>query len=193
MFRWTDLILIGIITAIIGLIVAAMIYTGLEEFIPIAGWVSVFAAMGCVSVVLILFYVKRWQWVRKYRYTIGGVEYFYELNASIYSEKAVRQDLGLMLERWFEYHQRAGSIAECEARLKNSICLFRIEGHWVPNFWNRAVTGLTTGNFAVVGQGRKPIDRTAHKHEMSHIYINRLENRVVGELESHEIFKQVGV
>ena len=117
----------------------------------------------------------------------------------MYSKAAVFTDQRDMSDKWRKWHELHAWEKDPDhppydvSRLDPTIVLFRIEAGWVPNGWTRKVAGLTVGNYCVVGQGRRSVERTAHKHELSHVYINRTRGRAVSEEESHKLFKEVGV
>lgn len=161
------------------------------EPIPVAGWVSVGAGTVLILFNVALFFAQRVNWIRKFAYEHNGVDYFFERDAKVYRLEDVAEDQKTLLDKWRAYHQEDNDPTPVESRLQNTICLFRREGHWTPSLWSRQVCGLTTGNFCVVGQGGLDVRLTAHKHELSHVYLNRLYGRFVGENEAHGIFAAV--
>lgn len=204
LFRLSDLGLVGIVFAIIGLTVAAVVWNLVSadgEPIPVAGWVSASAAVAAGLAIVIIFYVQRWQFVRSYAYTVRGVEYFYPDGAKKYLIVNVEQDIDAMIEKWLAYYRKEGiesnlALVASGAFIEGAVCIFRPEAKWehtAPGFWTRMVTGLTWGNWTMVGQGGRPIEKTAHAHELSHVHINLYSGKLINEAESHALFKTVGV
>lgn len=205
LFRLSDLGLVGIVFAIIGLTVAAVVWNLVSadgEPIPVAGWVSASAAVAAGLAIVTIFYVQRWQFVRTYAYTVRGVEYFYRDGAEKYLVVKVEQDIDEMLKKWVLYYKQAGiddnllKSVGAGAFIDGAVCIFRPEFKWEhsqPGFWTRMVTGLTWGSWTMVGQGDRPIEKTAHAHELSHVHINLYSGKFINEAESHAIFKTVGV
>jgi hypothetical protein len=203
LFRPKDLGLVGLILGIIALTIAAIVWNLVSsegEPIPIAGWVSASAAVISGSAILVTFYVQRWLFVRDYDYTVKGVEYF-SRGCEIYIEEDVERDIDAMIEKWLAYYRKEGiesnlALVASGAFIEGAVCIFRPETKWqhtAPSFWTRMVTGLTWGNWTMVGQGGRPIEKTAHAHELSHVHINLYAGRYVNEADSHAIFKIVGV
>lgn len=205
LFRPADLGLVGIIIGIIGLTVAAVAWNLVSsegESISVAGWVSASAAVAAGIAILVIFYVQRWQFIRTYAYTVRGVEYFYRDGAKQYLVVGVEQDIESMLAKWLTYYRNEGvdshlqkSIAD-GAFIDGAVCIFRPEKAWKheqPGLWTRMVTGLTWGNWTMVGQDGRPIEKTAHAHELSHVHINLYAGKLVNEVDSHAIFRSVGV
>lgn len=203
MFYLSDLLFMLVPGLAIGLVVTAVVWNLISsdgEPIPTAGWVTAsISILACIAVVVI-FYVDRWRWVRKHFYTVRGVHYFYEDGAKRYLRIHVETDINETINRWYAYYKEGGSLRLVEVELaffiRGAVCIFYPEAAWTPQrpgWWGRRVTGLTTGNFMEVGQGGRLLKATAHKHELSHVHLNRYENRFVGEEESHALFKEVGV
>lgn len=204
LFRPKDLGLVGIVLGIVALIVSAVVWnlvSGGGEHIPTAGWVSASAAVVASLAVLTIFYAQRWLFVRTYAYTIRGVEYFYRDGAKKYLVAEIERDIEAMIEKWLAYYRREGvesnlALVASGAFIDGAVCVFRPEKAWkhtAPGFWTRMVTGLTWGNWAMVGQGDRPIERTAHAHELSHVHLNLYTGKLINEADSHAIFKVVGV
>ena len=48
-------------------------------------------------------------------------------------------------------------------------------------------------NWAVVGQGIGPVEKTAMSHELAHIFANNWHNTYMSETESHMLFAKVDI
>ena len=200
MFRANDLWFLWIPTVMIGLVVAAFIYhyAVIHETVPWPGWL-VSGLMICGSLAIVgAFYWERYQWVSLYAYTVMGVEYFYMDGAKKYLAVDVERDLERMLGRWYSRYDldpRREQIPKGDF-IRGSICIFRREAKWdytAPGWWTRKVTGVAGWNWAMVGQGGKTIDRTAHAHEMAHIHLNHWRGECVVENAAHEIFRNADI
>ena len=205
MFRASDLLFLWIPGLMITLIVAGFCYHYLviHETVPWPGWmVSGLMVLGSLVVVGAFFW-ERWQWVRLYAYTVRGVDYFYMDGARKYMALDVERDLERMLGQWYAYYNDEDDAIEWKRQsipsgtfIKGSVCVFRPEGHWehtAPGWWTRKVTGISGWAWAMVGQGGKPVEETAHAHEMAHIHLNRWLDRTVPENAAHEIFHSASI
>jgi hypothetical protein len=206
MFRVKDLLWLPIPVAIITL---SSIFAIFGKKVEIGGYITLGLCIACMITIILTIYINRWRWVRLYKYTINGVHYLYKENSKIYYEDDIQQDQLTLFVKWREYyndnnmHDRVSEVIES---IDGVICLFRPEYAWEekgPGKITRLVVGLAHGNFVQVGQGyppehekygeSKPIDVTAHRHELSHPLLNNIEGMTYSEDLSHNIFEKVGV
>jgi hypothetical protein len=195
LFRLDDLINVPVIGFLIaGIIIGALVWNVISpngEVIPWQGWfISLLTATSAMFIVVV-FYVKRYQWVSLYKYTTFGVSYYYEPNAKPYLSMVVDEDIKVMAKKWLDYHPNKVLLP-----FVGTIVLFKAADHWtltVPGWWTRQVCGVAYDNYAEVGMGNKPVADTAHKHELSHIYINREFPEQSSETKAHELMAKVGV
>jgi hypothetical protein len=196
LFRLDDLINIPVIGFLIaGIIIGALVWNMVSpngEVIPWQGWfVSLLTAASAMSIVVV-FYVKRWQWISLYKYTSSwGVNYYYEPNTKPYLSMVVEEDTKVMVKKWSDYYPN-----KTFPKYKGTIVLFKSADQWKttdPGWWGRQVCGLAYYNYAEVGMGNKPIEQTAHKHELSHLYINQYMPDYYSEDGAHELMAKVGV
>lgn len=204
MFRVSDLLMISIPVLTFGMSVAALVWnmtSDVGEAIPAGGWISAISAIAMSSMVVIIFYIQRWGWLRKYQYTVQGVHYFYNDGAEIYLDKDVDSDIRKLLRKWVTWHTTQGETYDVKQQvskgesLKDCCVLFRKEDHWDhtdPGWWTRKVTGLNYGKYSEVGQGGKAVEHTAHAHELSHSHIRWFKGPL-SEEDSHAIMRHVGV
>ena len=144
------------------------------------------------------FYYQRWNHISKWAYTTKhGVQCFYEEGAAIYSQVDVEKDTEIILQKWNQWYRRIHDPVPSWQVLnlaKNIVCIFVKEGvfdSWTVGYPVRKVYGISSGNYIKVGQGDKSIETTAYKHEMSHIFLNRIEGREVLEYVAHDVFQKV--
>jgi len=196
LFRWDDFINIPSIgLLIVGAIVGVLVWNVVSssgESVPWQGWfVSMLTVISTLFIVVV-FYVKRWQWISLYKYTTSwGVSYYYEPNAKPYLSMVVEEDTKVMVKKWADYQPN-----KAFSKYKGTIVLFKTADHWTtidPGWWGRQVCGLAYYNYAEVGMGNKPIEATAHKHELSHIYINQNMPEYSDEVKAHQIMSKVGI
>lgn len=194
MFRLSDLLFLSIPIIIVGLVVAAITYNLVNdagEGISIAGWVVSSVVVLTIIVLIFSYYYVRWRWVRLYKCTVMGVNYFYNDDAKVYNYEEVADDLGDLVLKW--------DMSGYNFKFKDLVgidCLFRSEIAWLqitPRLLSRLVTGISIGSYCEVGQGGRPIAETAHAHEISHCILNRIADNMYNEVESHEIFAKIGV
>jgi len=195
-FMWFPALIIALIAA--GLISSVV----LQEPIEPQGWgVSILTVLGCLSFVVV-YYWRRQQWVSLYAYTVMGVDYYYMNGAKRYLRVDVERDLERMLGQWYNYYDDTSSNAPKREHipkglfLDGSICVFRREAYWehtAPGWWTRKVTGVAEWGWAMVGQGGKPVEETAHAHEMAHIHLNHWHGDIVSEVPAHEIISSAGI
>jgi hypothetical protein len=197
LFRLDDLInvpMIGILIA--GVIVGALIWNVVSpngESVPWQGWfVGLLTAVASMFIVVV-FYVKRWQWISLYKYTSKyGVSYFYESGAKVFLILDVEKDTQVMIDRWVQYLKDKPDVVLKSPAFTNTVVLFRRAAAWKDTWFNRMVCGLAYWNRAEVGTADK-IENTAHKHELSHIIITQNINEDMSEQGAHEIMVKVGV
>jgi hypothetical protein len=199
LFRLDDLINIPMLGFLIAAtIVGALVWNVVSsrgEIIPPQGW-GISALVVVMSLFIsVIFYVERYHWICQYKYTTKlGVSYYYEPGATPYLLLDVEEDSVTMATKWITYWNNNGLNPYPFPNFKDTIVLFKRAGNWVePNWWSRRVTGIAYDNAAVVGQGEKHIRDTAHKHELSHIYINHHIPEQSAEKAAHELMAKVGV
>jgi len=178
-------------------------YTSPEgEKIPIAGWIVAGAMILVTLVIVFAYYYQRWKFISRWRFvTSTGLNCYFEKGACFYSEKMVEDDLDVALRKWVKYINKEDKTTPDHYILDGyfidgAICIFRPEEtfvHTSPGWWSRRVYGVAGWNWCMVGQGNKPIENTAFKHEVSHILYNNYVGDMVSEEESHRVFKEVGV
>jgi len=106
-----------------------------------------------------------------------------------------------MLNKWAIYYKMQSpksleNLIVSGEYIKNVQVIFRKEEHWTncsPGFWEREVTGLSGCNWAEVGIGEKPIEQTAHAHELAHIHLNKIRGTQVSEESAHEEFRKANI
>jgi hypothetical protein len=202
-FRLSDLKFMSVPLAILLLIVGALVWNvragePLENLaIGISGVTS-----AMVVGLVVWFYVQRWRWVRKFAYTIRGVQYFYESGTVRYGATVVTDEIRETLNRWSSYYRSIGRepafIKQVDngTFIKGLVCVFRPEARWLdysPTFGQRWVAGVARQNILYVGQGGRRLAETAHQHELSHPLLRRIEGHYIDEETAHEIFRIVGV
>jgi hypothetical protein len=202
LFRADDLINIPMIGFLIAAaIVGALLWNVVSpqgEIIPPQGWGISALTVAMSLFIVVIFYVERYRWICQYKYTTRfGVSYYYEPGATPYLLLDVEEDTVVMQSKWITYFTDKNSnptITIGFPDFKDTVVLFKRAGNWVePNWWSRRVTGLAYYNMAIVGQGGKHIRDTAHKHELSHIYINHHVPEQSEEKAAHELMAKVGV
>jgi hypothetical protein len=148
-------------------------------------------------VIAFMYIYERWKWVSKWKFTTRhGVQCFFDERARLYLLKDVEEVTSEMYRRWDAYYEKFGKQASSHRTVKGAVCLFVgpfVFKQQTPGFKERLVYGLSGWNWMKVGQGDKPIEKTAYIHEASHIHLNKMKGMQVSEEESHEIFKAVGV
>lgn len=203
MFQWRDLLLVGPCLIVIGLCAASIIYNLIVgNPLPAGGIVAACAAtVGCAAVIA-FFYAQRYNWVRKWRYEVLGVGYYFEDGSTIYVRDTVMQDVVRMLSKWAAYYKvrsdgQVDTLKIMAGRyVEGAKVVFRPEFPFKaeqPGMWNRLVTGLKLGEVCYVGQGGRPVEATAHAHELSHYLLEQKEGGRFSEEQAHAIFKEVGV
>jgi len=166
----------------------------------LGGWITTAAMSLCCLIIVIAYYYQRWKWIQKWAYTTKhGVQCFYEDGAAIYAQADIEKETEIALNKWNTWYRKTYNPVPAWQSLKlaqDIICVFVKEGvfeSWTPGYPTRKVYGISSGNWAKVGQGDKPVEQTAYKHEMSHIFLNRIKNQSVQEDEAHQMFREVGV
>jgi hypothetical protein len=152
-----------------------------------------------------MYYYYRWKFISKWKYTTKhGIQCFYENGTKTYLQIDVELETKRALDIWASFYAGIGSNHVADHLRKNTktellgapMVFFRPEGvftHRQLGFADRKVYGISGWNWAIVGQGSKPIEATAFKHELSHIIYNNVELRAVSEEEAHKVFSMVGV
>lgn len=204
LFRLNDLLFMWI-AAIVGLappITAHLSHSHADtwgEAVPFQGWLIAYLVFATTLAIVIAFYWKRAAWLKHYRYTTKhGVMCFFESGATVYAQETVEHDTAIMLDQWIRYYLGIGRnesrYINAGVYLKNSTCIFKPEHHWKEaGQLGRLVRGLAGWNWAQVGQGGDPIEKTAFRHEMAHLHLNHVDGMQVPEDEAHTIFKNAGI
>jgi len=185
------------ITAIVTAILSHLNYKTWGEKVPIGGWVTVSLMAATCFFIAFMYVYERWKWVSKWRYTTRyGIQCFFDKGAKLYLLKDVEDATSEMYSRWDAYYEKIGDLLPSHLMLRGTVCLFvapAVFKQQTPGLKERLVYGLSGWNWMKIGQGGKPIEKTAYIHECSHIYLNNVKDRQISEEESHEIFRSVGV
>ncbi len=202
LFRLKDILTVwfGLFLGAVVLIMAVLSHLNPNtwgESVPAAGWFVVSLMNIGTIVIFVAFYYQRWKFINKWRYTVYGVQIYYEDGTQPYLRKEMMEETKEMLNNWFKYYKENMMVTDIIGGryIEGSICIFRPERVFDQKklgFTARLVYGISGWNWAVVGQGNRPLNETAYAHEMNHIHLNRVQGKIVSEQESHKIFKDIG-
>jgi hypothetical protein len=168
------------------------------EQIPPQGYGIAIAVIVSLLVILFAFYFQRWLWISKWRFTTRhGVACYFEKDCIIYDQYEIEEETDRFLDKWATYYiSNNRQIIMKGEYIKNSTCLFKKSKtftYTALRYWKKMVYGVAGFGWAIVGQGGRGIEKTAFKHEMSHVHINRHSGYMIPEEEAHKIFEEIGI
>ena len=168
------------------------------EEIPWPGWFVSGIMMLATSLCVFLFYRERWKFISQYKYTtIQGVHCYFEPGTKMYLRIDAEIAIDEMLQKWATYYTSANIDGKSAWKyIAGSVVVFakpKLFSYTALGYWTRKVYGVSGWNWALVGQGQQPIEKTAFAHEIAHIFINHWNKKFISENDAHEIFKEAGI